>query len=145
MTAGESRDLTNHLVAAENDEAAKNNKLRVSCFVHTGGLMHWTKHEADKLINPQCLTLHVTSPETHEQVAPVDHASRKVSLFAAPEDIMFPENDIGNSDVCEQLDDIDEENYLVIEEDCATELQLKYPEFLEDYGAIQSDEEFPFA
>ena len=145
MTAGESRDLTNHLVAAENDEAAKNNKLRVSCFVHTGGLIHWAKHEADKLINPQCLTLHVTSPETHEQVAPVDHASRKVSLFAAPEDIMFPENDIGNSDTCEQPDCIDEEIDLVTEEDCVTELQLKSPEVLEDSRAVESEEEHPFA
>ena len=43
MTTGERRALTKCLVATANDEAAKNDELRVSCFTHAGSLMHWTK------------------------------------------------------------------------------------------------------
>ena len=43
-------------------------------------------------------------------------------MLTAPIEILLPENYIGLSEICEQLDDIDEVNYLVNEEYCVTEL-----------------------
>ena len=95
------------------------------------------------MINPQNVTSHVSVTETHAQVVPVDHASRNVSLFAVPSDILLPENDIGNSDICEQLDDIDEAKK-VIKDDGVTQLELEYPEVVEDSGSAEPNEEHSF-
>ena len=78
--------------------------------------------------------------ETYVIFVPVDHESSNVSTFIAPADILLPENDIGNSDICEQRDDNDEANDLVIGEDCVIESQLEHPEVLEDSGSMESDE-----
>ena len=51
-------------------------------------------------------------------------------MFIAPAEIILTKNDIGKYDTCEQPDYIDEENDLLIEEDCVTELQLESPEVL---------------
>ena len=61
MTAGERRGLATRLVAAANDEASKTDKFCVSCFTRTGGLVHWTKSEIDKLIKPQGVTSNVVT------------------------------------------------------------------------------------
>ena len=84
-------------------------------------------------------------PETRAWFTPVDHAIINVSLLTATVGILLPENNIVNSNICKQPDVIDKANDLVIEEDCVTELQLESPEALEDSGAVQSDEECPFA
>ena len=49
----------------------------------------------------------------------------------------MPGNDIGNSDIYEQPDNIDEANDLLIEEDFETELQVESPEVLEDSGLLE--------
>ena len=63
MDPGKRRVLTNHLVAAVNDEAAKNENSYVSYFTRTGGLIHWTKYDEDKLKKSQDVTSHVTVSE----------------------------------------------------------------------------------
>ena len=100
MDFGERWALTNHLVATANDEAVKNDKLHISCFNCTGGLMNWTKSEAGKLTKPQGVTSHDTMPETRAQVSPVDHGSINVSLLTGHAGILLPENDTGNSGIC---------------------------------------------
>ena len=83
------------------------------------------------------MTSYITSPETHESVVPVDHESRNVSALISPTDILLPENKIGNYDICEQPDEIEEAKCLVVEEDCVTELLLESPKVLEDSGAAE--------
>ena len=89
------------MVAATNEEAANNDKLRVSCFTRTGSLMNWAKSVVEKLINPQGVTSQIATLETHASVVPVDHESSNVSIFIASADILLPKNDIGNSDIHE--------------------------------------------
>ena len=104
-----------YLVAKANDEPSKNDKFCVSCFTLIGSLVCLTKCEEYKLTKPQGLTLHVTVPETIPHGFPVDYPRSKVCLLTAPAGIILPENDIGHSNVCEKIDDIDEANDLVIE------------------------------
>ena len=52
LTASDRGVLMSNLVAKANDIALENDNMRVGCFIRTGGLMEFTKSDADKLIKP---------------------------------------------------------------------------------------------
>ena len=65
LTVSDRRMLMSNLVTKVNDIALKNDNMRVGCFICTGGLIEFTKSDADKLIKPQGIIDKIVIPDSY--------------------------------------------------------------------------------